>query len=138
MAVLYTAAVNSTGGREGHVKSADGILDMDTRKPTAMGGSGEGANPEQLFGAAYATCYGGAVKFVADKQGIEIPDGFSTEAHVSLNLEGANMFLSGEMHVNLPGMDASRAEALANTAYNACVYTKAIKGNIEMTLVVNV
>jgi lipoyl-dependent peroxiredoxin len=136
MPVLYTAAINSTGGRVGHVKSSDGKLDLVVRKPAEMQGDGEGTNPEQLFAAAYAACYGGAIKFVAEKQGIEMPTDFSIDAQISINLEGANMFLSGNLVVNLPGMDTDRAEKLANTAYNACMYTKAIKGNVEVGLTV--
>ena len=136
MAVLYTASVNSTGGRNGHVKSSDGKLDLIVQKPAEMQGNGEGTNPEQLFAAAYSACYGGVIKFVAGKQGIELPEGFSIDAQISVNLEGANMYLSGNLVVNLPGMEQERAEKLARTSYNACMYTKAVKGNMEVELTV--
>ena len=47
--VLYTAQAISTGdGRNGHVTSADGRIDLDLAPPPEMGGSGNGANPEDL------------------------------------------------------------------------------------------
>jgi Ohr subfamily peroxiredoxin len=138
MAVLYTASVHSIGGREGHLNSADGILDMPTQKPAQMGGTGGGTNPEQLFAAAYGACYGGALTFVADKQGIEVPEGFAVDAEVSFNVEGANLFLSATLNVSLPGMDADKAQKLAETAHIVCPYSKAVKGNIEVALNVSV
>ena len=51
--VVYIAESTATGGgRDGHVKSSDGKLDLDTRPPKETGGSGEGANPELLRACA--------------------------------------------------------------------------------------
>ena len=138
MAVLYTAGVHSTGGREGHLTSADGVLDMSTQKPVQMGGVGGATNPEQLFAAAYGACYGGALAFVAEKQGIEVPAGFAVDAEVSFNVEGANLFLSAVLNVSLPGMEADKAKKLAETAHIVCPYSKAVKGNVEVALNVTV
>ena len=51
MEPLYTATVTANGGREGHVKSEDGIIDLDVRQPKELGGSGEQAveRPEWLL-----------------------------------------------------------------------------------------
>ena len=43
---LYTATATATGGRDGRVKSDDGVLDVVVVPPKAMGGSGApGTNP---------------------------------------------------------------------------------------------
>ncbi len=55
--VLYTAQATTTGGRDGHATSSDGVLDVDVRVPEEMGGQGGGTNPEQLFAAGYAACF---------------------------------------------------------------------------------
>lgn len=136
--VLYTASVTNTGGREGYVKSSDNKINSKVTKPVEMGGTGEGTNPEQLFAAAYSACYGGAVKFIANKHGVELPADWSIEAQVSMNQEGASMFLSVKMITKLPGMDAETANKIATIAYNACPYTRAVKGNIESEMVVEV
>lgn len=138
MTTLYTAHVHSTGGREGHIRSSDGALDLAVRKPVESGGPGGGVNPEQLFAAAYSACYGGSIQFVADKQGITLPESWAVDAAVSMNLEGNGVFLSIELAVSLPGMEQEKAERLARTAYNACMYSKAVKGNIEVGLNVTV
>ena len=47
---LYTAEATSTGdGRNGHVTTSDGRIDLGLAMPPALGGTGEGANPEQLY-----------------------------------------------------------------------------------------
>ena len=65
--VVFTAESTATGGgRDGHVKSSDGRIDLDTRPPKEAGGSGEGTNPEQLFSAGYAACFLGALDLPGD------------------------------------------------------------------------
>lgn len=54
MQVLYTASARATGdGRDGHVRTSDGTLDLDLAIPKEMGGA---ANPEQLVEAAHQLC----------------------------------------------------------------------------------
>ena len=69
MKTLYKAKVTTSGGREGHVKSDDGILDMKVSMPKGMGGKGEDfTNPEQLFAAGYSACFGSALQVIAKTQ----------------------------------------------------------------------
>jgi osmotically inducible protein OsmC len=66
MDVLYTGEALSTGaGRQGHVRSSDGRIDLELAPPPALGGSGDGSNPEQLFAAGYAACFHSALLNVA-------------------------------------------------------------------------
>ena len=59
--IVYTAHATATGGRDGRAVSDDGKLDVALARPKEMGGNGAGTNPEQLFAAGYAACFGGAV-----------------------------------------------------------------------------
>ena len=78
--VLYTGEAVSTGdGRNGHVTSADGRIDLDLAVPPEMGGSGDGANPEELFGAGYAACYHSALRAIARRTGVDV-DGSTVKA----------------------------------------------------------
>src|SRR5574337_338291 len=64
---LYTTHATSTGGRNGHTRSDDGLVDMNLSVPKEMGGPGKAGTgtPEHLFAAGYAACFGGAVELVA-------------------------------------------------------------------------
>ncbi|WP_438646518.1 Ohr family peroxiredoxin [Ralstonia pickettii] len=74
METLYTAEALSTGGgRSGHVRTTDGVLDLAV--PASMGGAGgAAANPELLFAAGYAACFHGALQAVARAQKVSIHD----------------------------------------------------------------
>ena len=64
---LYTAHATATGGRNGHTRSDDGVVEASLSVPKEMGGPGKpgAATPEHLFAAGYAACFGGALDFVA-------------------------------------------------------------------------
>jgi Ohr subfamily peroxiredoxin len=131
METLYTSTVSSVGGRDGDVKSLDGILEMDLRRPTEMHGEGGKPNPEMLFAAAYSACYNGALMAVAERRKLILPE-HAVEVSISLNKDGNNMFLSGRIVVKAPGMDHDQLQQLAETAHAVCPYSKAVKGNMDM------
>lgn len=133
METLYTSTVSSVGGRDGDVKSLDGILEMDLRRPTEMHGEGGKPNPEMLFAAAYSACYNGALMAVAERRKIILPE-HAVEVSISLNKDGNNMFLSGRIVVKAPGMEHEQLQQLAETAHAVCPYSKAVKGNMEMEI----
>jgi lipoyl-dependent peroxiredoxin len=61
--IQYAAVATSSGGREGRVRSSDGVLDLPLSMPKELGGSGRPGttNPEQLFAAGYAACFENAL-----------------------------------------------------------------------------
>ena len=62
MQALYTATATAVGGRNGSIKSSDGVLDLKLLYPKELGGPGGAAtNPEQLFAAGYAACFENAL-----------------------------------------------------------------------------
>ena len=69
MDILYRTSATVTGGRTGHGRSEDGLLDVELQTAKELGGAGGGTNPEQLFGVGYAACFLGAIRFVASVSG---------------------------------------------------------------------
>ncbi len=136
MAIRYrTPTITSTGGRDGEVRSADGLINLPLARPEAMGGPGGNTNPEELFAAGYAACFHSAVKLVAADQGIVI--GHSTvEARVSLRpMENARgLTLAAELHVALPEAEAETAIDVVRMAHTICPYSNATRNNIDVTL----
>lgn len=132
MEKVYTAVVTAKGGRDGHIKSSDGVIDLDLRKPTEMGGEGgQYTNPEQLFAGAYGACYLGALGSVAKKDDIDVSEA-TAEVHIGFNKDGNAYALSAELHVHIPGMSLDETQQLADKAHRACPYSKAVRGNIEV------
>ena len=131
MEKLYTASVIATGGRDGHVKSSDGILDIELRRPKEMGGQGGASNPEQLFAAAWGACYLGALGSVADHEGIDASEA-TVNVQVSFNEDGKAFALSAELDIHIPGLGHDETQRIAEMAHKTCPYSKAVKGNIEV------
>lgn len=135
---LYTTEALSTGaGRNGHVDVTDSPLAFEMATPVAMGGSGNGANPEQLFAAGYAACFHSALQAVARMQKVAI-EGSSVGARVSLAKNDAGGFeLAVHLEVVIPEVDSATADQLAQAAHQMCPYSNATRGNIEVTVTVS-
>jgi len=138
MQAIYTAEVTAKGGREGQVKSSDGILDLSLKVPKSMGGpGGAGTNPEQLFAAGYSACYESALGFVARRDKLLLKD-VSITAQVTLNKTGDSQFdLTVELHGSFPGVDKVTAESLMQAAHQICPYSRATRNNVPVKLVVD-
>lgn len=137
MDILYTAEALATGdGRNGHVRTADGLVDTDVRVPKEMGGAGGAPNPELLFAAGYAACFHSALQAVARAQKVAI-DGSSVGSRVGIGSNGQGGFgLAVELEVNIPGVDPAVAQQLADAAHQVCPYSNATRGNIRVDVVV--
>ncbi len=131
MEKLYTASVTAIGGRDGHIKSSDGALDLELRKPKELDGQGGTTNPEQLFAAAWGACYLGALGSVAAHDGIDVTDAH-VNVQVSFNKDGNAFALSADLDVHIPGLAHDEAQLLVEKAHKGCPYSKATKGNIAI------
>ena len=131
---LYTAEATVQGGRSGHGRTADSILDLDIRPPKELGGSGEGTNPEELFAVGYGACFQSAMGVVGRRQGIDTSDSTVT-ARVTLgSIEGGAFGLAVELDVVIPGIDRQAAEKVVEAAHQVCPYSNATRNNIEVVL----
>lgn len=134
---VYTAEALSTGGgRDGHVRSADGSIDVDLRVPRELGGAGGAANPEILFASGYAGCFHSALLGAARTKKVKI-EGSSVGARVGLQHEDGSVGLVVHLEVVLPDVPAELAHELALLAHATCPYSKAVRGNIEVTIAVS-
>jgi Ohr subfamily peroxiredoxin len=129
--ILYTGKTHTTGGRDGASTSSDGRLDVKLSSP---GGPGTGTNPEQLFAAGWSACFIGAMGLAAGKLKVKLPADLAVDAEVDLaNTDGA-YFLKARLHVSVPGIDREVAQSLVDAAHQTCPYSKATRGNVEVTI----
>ena len=129
--VLYTARTHTTGGRDGAASSDDARLDISLSSP---GGAGKGTNPEQLFAAGYSACFIGAMKAVAARQKLTLPQDLSVDGEVDLGPVGQAFGIAVRLTIHLPGMDKAQAQQLVDAAHQVCPYSNATRGNIDVTL----
>jgi Ohr subfamily peroxiredoxin len=131
--VLYTANTHTTGGRDGRAQSSDSRLDVALSVP---GGPGAGTNPEQLFAAGWSACFIGAMRRAAAVQKVTLPADLAVDAEVDLVTRDDAFFLRARLNVNLPGLPRDTAQAVADAAHQICPYSKATRGNIDVTIAV--
>lgn len=131
--VMFTSTATAKGGREGHVKSDDGIIDLKLVDPAADGNE-KGSNPEQLFAAGYAACYDGALNLMASRQKQEIDSEITAEVSLMEDSEDKGVKIGVVLNVNIKGVSQEDAEKLANLAHDFCPYSKATRDNINVNL----
>ena len=134
---LYTARVLVSGGGDGAARSDDGKLDIALAMPTALGGSGAGANPEQLFAAGFAGCFTSSIKYVAQQNKLDA-GAVEVDATVTLGLgEEGGYGLKALLDVKVPGLSGADLDAVITQAKRVCAYSNATRGNVETTYRIN-
>jgi osmotically inducible protein OsmC len=129
--VLYTAKTHTTGGREGASRTSDGRLDVKLSSP---GTHGTGTNPEQLFAAGWSACFIGAMSVAASKMKVSLPAERAVDADIDLGMSDGEYLLRARLNVSLPGLERGVAQAIVDAAHQTCPYSKATRGNIDVTV----
>lgn len=131
---LYTAEATATGGRDGKATASDGRFELALSTPKELGGGGgPGTNPEQLFAAGYSACFIGAMKFVAQRDGLKVPADVRVTGKVGIGPIPKGFGIRVELVVALPGLEAEAARTLVDRAHVVCPYSNATRGNVEVT-----
>lgn len=132
--VVYTARTATTGGRDnGTSRSSDGVLDIMLSTP---GSARIGTNPEQLFAAGWSASLASAIASVAHQRKIALPARVRIDAKVNLNYGENGGFLNAELDIVVPGLERDVVQALVDEAHQICPYSKATRGNIDVTTTV--
>ncbi|WP_113260085.1 organic hydroperoxide resistance protein [Agrobacterium cavarae] len=136
MPILYTTKATATGGgREGNSRTEDGVLDVTLTVPKELGGNGaHGTNPEQLFATGYSACFLGALRVVAGKEKVKLPDDTAVTASVGVGPreDGGGFGIDVSLKVNIPGLDKATAEDLVKKAHIVCPYSHALRTSTEV------
>jgi len=139
MPILYSTKGSATGGRSGHGASDNGVLDVTLTVPKELGGDGAtGTNPEQLFAVGYSACFLGALKAVAAKEKVKIPDEAKVTATVGIGPreDGGGFGIEVSLSVNAPGIERAQLEDLVAKAHIVCPYSHAMRTSTEVQVTV--
>lgn len=123
---LFTGETHTTGGANGTARSSDGSLDLKLPAPHPAA--------ENLFATAWSACFIGALEYAAGQRKIKLPETPSIDAKIDLNINESGFFLRAELNVHVPGIDQGLARELVDAAHQICPYSKATRGNIDVTI----
>lgn len=137
MVVLFTSKATAFGGREGRVKSEDGLIDLQLTMPTSNSNK-VGSNPEQLFAAGYSACFDGALNFIAKKNKQKIESSITAEVSLLKDETESPFSLAVTLNAHIKGVSQEVAVDLVKQAHGFCPYSKALKGNVDVKLKVSV
>ena len=131
--VIFTSTATAKNGRDGHVKSSDGLLDFDLVNPSTNR-TDKGTNPEQLFAAAYSACFDGALNLVASKEKQNIDSETTADVSFCEDESDGGFKIAVTLTVDVQGVDEMKGKDLVNKAHQVCPYSKATRNNVEVTL----
>lgn len=139
MDIKYTAKATSRGdARNGEVLTEDGVIDEKMAVPSEMGGpGGDATNPEQLFAAGFAACFHQALKLAAGESKTGIDDS-QVDAAVGIGPDAESFGLQVWITATIPETDQETADKLAARAHELCPYSKATRGNIDVSVTAKV
>lgn len=135
MEALYQTTATSVNGRGGTVTVENSDLTFEMSPPAALGGNdGAGVNPEQLFAAGYAACFGSALQHVIRTKKLHIP---LPRVQITVGIgknETGGFALAADILGAFNGLNQEAADALMAEAHTVCPYSNATKGNMPVTL----
>ncbi|MFB9216988.1 organic hydroperoxide resistance protein [Vibrio sinaloensis] len=136
MTTLYKTQATALAGRNGQVKTDDGLLELELSYPKEMGGSGAATNPEQLFAAGYSACFSNAILHVAREAKVALKNApVTAEVGIGPNENGGfALTVSLATELELP---QEQALELTKIAHQVCPYSNAVRGNIDVQVTVN-
>ncbi len=131
MKKLYSTTITNSGGRAGTAAAPDKSLSLKMAPPGT--GAAGATNPEQLFAAGYSSCFNSALSAVMLRERIKAES--TVTAVVSLYENDPLDYVIGvEIEGHIDGLSSEQTEKLLQAAHQVCPYSKATRGNIEVTL----
>lgn len=135
--VLYTAHGHATGGRTGSGATDDNRLSVTLSTPKELGGDGgSGTNPEQLFSIGYSACFLGAMKFVAARSNVKLPENTKVSAEIGIGPrpDEGGFGITAALKITAPGLDKAVLEEVVKKAHIVCPYSNAIQKTVDVKL----
>ncbi|HTF82965.1 MAG TPA: OsmC family protein [Cellvibrio sp.] len=132
-----TASAMWTGNLKegkGKISTQSGVLSQAQYGFNTRFEEGPGTNPEELIAAAHAGCFSMALSAQLTEAGMTV-ESIKTQAAVTLDKVDGGFAITKvhlDLTANIPGIDRSTFETIANQAKTGCPVSKVL--NAEITL----
>ena len=130
MKKIHIAEMIAHGGRDGTVEAPNGNFRVELSGDEQQGS----VTPEHLFAGAYGACFLGALQNAAERAHVKVT-GMTLVARAHLDEDERGGYnLNVDLRATMPGVSESDARHIMNLAHQTCPYSKATRGNINVTL----
>ncbi|MDF1728780.1 MAG: OsmC family protein [Sulfitobacter sp.] len=137
MAITKTGSARWTGTvkeGQGHVSTETGVVDNQPYGFNTRFEGGKGTNPEELVGAAHASCFSMALSMVLGESDLT-PDEIETTATVHLEEKDGGFHIPRihlDVTAKVPGASEEQFAEAAKTAKANCPLSKLMTAEITM------
>jgi Ohr subfamily peroxiredoxin len=134
MKIFLERKATTQGGRDGHIFDTASGLELKLSKPVEMGGTpNKNTNPEEIFSIGYSSCFASSLEFLLQNSGTSYED-IKVTVNTKLVPDGQSGFkFQLDVKARVKGLDKDTEKTFIEKAFNFCPYSKAIKGNVEVT-----
>lgn len=119
---------------QGTTSTESGVLKDEPYGFNTRFENGTGTNPEELLGAAHASCFSMALSMILGEAGLT-PDEIETKAAVSLEKQGEGFAITAvhlTVKARIPGADDAAFQKAAEGAKENCPVSKLFNAKITM------
>ncbi|MDR4308638.1 OsmC family protein [Chelatococcus sambhunathii] len=117
----------------GTVSTESGALDALPYSFSKRFGDEKGTNPEELIGAAHASCFSMALSLMLGQEGFT-PDELSATSMVTIEQQGGGFSITTiDLKVvgQVPGIDEAKFKEIATKAKEGCPVSKVLNAKIN-------
>jgi len=124
------------GGRDGEIRDTQSGYSVKLSKPAEMGGvNPKGTNPEELFSIGYSSCFASSLEYLLIANQVDY-ESLSVKADTALMMDEKTGFsFALTVKATIQGVSKELEKEYIQKAYNFCPYSKAIKGNVNVTFI---
>lgn len=119
---------------QGSISTETGVLRDAPYGFSARFEDGPGTNPEELIGAAHASCFSMAFSMMLGQNGLTA-EKIATKADVTLEKQDSGFAITAvhlTMSARIPGADDASFQRIANEAKEGCPVSKLLNAKITM------
>jgi len=127
---VWNGSVKEGSGKVSTESGALSQLDYSFKKRF---GDEKGTNPEELIGAAHASCFSMALSLMLGEAGFT-PDEINASSAVSIEQQGGGFqitFIDLSVTAKVPGIDEAQFKEIATKAKDGCPVSKVLNAKIN-------
>lgn len=127
---MYQTTITNTHGIAGHITFSD-HSPLETKHPLT---DGDGLNPEQLLGAAWATCLNATIQALLEAKKMNLRSKVDVTVTLYKEVEQVGYYFDVCATASIEQLPLLEAEKIITAAHNRCPVSKLLQGARNLQL----